>query len=341
MNNYGVETRRRSRSLLIVEGKHEKDELFWLVFKCFPELNIDIDDVWIYGTNIYKLYEDIVREYGRDWAKDEMDVDLPFVISKKEHPETVYYRNDFTNIILVFDYERHDPAFSEEKILEMQRCFEDSTDMGKLYLNYPMIESYLHLKSIPDEEYINRKIPVSLQPGDKYKGMVKSESVIEKLVGLPHRIDDLLAGERYQVNDDEKRRECCDAILKLTENELEKNLEEILHIVRDEKKEKTLKYQLKDWILKLGYTHGNMTYWEYMWKIFLEVVYHNICKADRIQNEDTGENDLRKQFERIDLSEILDIQNKVSRDAEKGFIWILSTCVLLIPDYNFKLINYE
>lgn len=110
--------------------------------------------------------------------------------------------------------------------------------MGKLYLNYPMIESYLHLKSIPDEEYINRKIPVSLQPGDKYKGMVKSESVIEKLVGLPHRIDDLLAGERYQVNDDEKRRECCDAILKLTENELEKNLEEILHIVRDEKKEK-------------------------------------------------------------------------------------------------------
>ena len=169
--------------------------------------------------------------------------------------------------------------------------------------------------------------------------MVKSESVIEKLVGLPHRIDDLLAGERYQVNDDEKRRECCDAILKLTENELEKNLEEILHIVRDEKKEKTLKYQLKDWILKLGYTHGNMTYWEYMRKIFLEVVYHNICKADRIQNEDTGENDLRKQFERIDLSEILDIQNKVSRDAEKGFIWILSTCVLLIPDYNFKLIK--
>lgn len=60
MNNYAVETRRRSRSLLVVEGKHEKDELFWLVFKCFPEMNIDIDDVWIYGTNIYKLYEDIV-----------------------------------------------------------------------------------------------------------------------------------------------------------------------------------------------------------------------------------------------------------------------------------------
>ena len=83
-----------------------------------------------------ELAEDIVKAYGNDWAKDEMDVDLPFVISKKEHPETIYYRNDFTNIILVFDYERHDPAFSEEKILEMQHCFEDSTDMGKLYLKF-------------------------------------------------------------------------------------------------------------------------------------------------------------------------------------------------------------
>ena len=156
-----------------------------------PGLNIDINDVWIYGTNIYKLYEDIVREYGNDWAKDRIDVDLPFVISKKEHMETVYYRNDFTNIILVFDYERHDPAFSEEKILEMQHCFEDSTDMGKLYVNYPMIESYLHLKSMPDGEYINRKIPVSLQPGDRYKCLVKSESVLGKFIELPHRIDKL------------------------------------------------------------------------------------------------------------------------------------------------------
>lgn len=73
----------------------------------------------------------------------------------------------------------------------MQHCFEDSTDMGKLYLNYPMIESYLHLKSMPDGEYINRKIPVSLQPGDRYKCLVKSESVLGKFIELPHRIDKL------------------------------------------------------------------------------------------------------------------------------------------------------
>ena len=339
MNNYAVETRRRSRSLLIVEGKHERDELFWLIFKCFPEMNIDIDDVWIYGTNIYRLYEDIVKEYGNEWAKDEIDVDLPFVISKKEHPEIVYYRNDFTNIILVFDYERHDPAFSEEKILEMQQCFSDSTDMGKLYLNYPMIESYLHLKSIPDDEYIDRKIPVSLQPGDKYKGMVRAESVIEKAVALPHRIDDLLAGTRYRVIDTEKRNECCNAILKLTADELEEKLEEILHVVGDEDKEKTLKYQLKDWIIKIGHACGNQTYWEYMRKVFQVIVDHNIRKAARIQNVNVNENDLRKQFEQLDLLEIISVQNTISRDVKNGFIWVLSTCVLLIPDYNFRLIG--
>lgn len=127
--------------------------------------------------------------------------------------------------------------------------------------------------------------------------------------------------------------------MKLFENALEKELEEILHVVGDEKKEKTLKYQLKDWILKIGYIHENMTYWEYMRQVFQEIVSHNIRKAASIQNVDVNENDLREQFEQLDLSKILNIQNEVSRNVEKGFIWVLSTCVLLIPDYNFKLIR--
>lgn len=66
MNDYEVETRKRGQTLLIVEGYHEKNALFKLLFECFPEINIDIDDVWIYGTNIYLLYEDIVKEYGEN-----------------------------------------------------------------------------------------------------------------------------------------------------------------------------------------------------------------------------------------------------------------------------------
>ena len=139
MNKYQGKVRRRRQNLLIVEGKHEKNKLFWLIFKCFPEMAIDIDDVWIYGTNIYLLYDDIVKEYGEHWVEENDDIDLPFVISKKQFPDRLRYKEDFTNIILVFDYERHDLNFSEKKIMEMQSSFIDSTDMGKLYINYPMI----------------------------------------------------------------------------------------------------------------------------------------------------------------------------------------------------------
>lgn len=38
MNNYSAETRKRGRSLLVVEGKHEKDELCNLCGICFNRL---------------------------------------------------------------------------------------------------------------------------------------------------------------------------------------------------------------------------------------------------------------------------------------------------------------
>lgn len=36
MNNYATEAKRRGRSLLVVEGDHEKNELFWLGFQMLP-----------------------------------------------------------------------------------------------------------------------------------------------------------------------------------------------------------------------------------------------------------------------------------------------------------------
>ena len=185
MNNYESNVRKRGRTLLIVEGNHEKNQLFGLIFKCFPEINIDMNDVWIYGTNIYLLYEDISKEYGKDWIDDELDIDLPFIISKKQHREPFYYKDDFINIILVFDYERHDGHFSIKKI-----------------------------------------------------------------------------------------------------------------------------------------------------------IYHNIYKANRIlnPNQELEQEQYKQIFEKLDLNKILDIQNSVSSDTENGFIWVLSTCVFFVAEYNFDLI---
>lgn len=340
MSEYVREARKRRQNLLIVEGNHEKDELFWLIFGCFPEINIDMDDVWIYGTNIYMLYNDIVKEYGSKWAEEGDDIDLPFVISKKQHPDLLYYKEDFINIILVFDYERHDSNFSERKIMEMQKCFVDAADMGKLYINYPMIESYQHLKILPDYDYDERKIPVSLHPGKKYKALVNCETVIGKTVEFPHRIDDLLE-KHFEISDRDIRKECCDAILNISDEEaIDNKLQEILQGIIESKREKTLRYQLKDWIIKLGYANIGQTYWKYMREIFKKIIYHNICKANRIQNGqyDIEEDKYKECFEKLNLTEILRVQNICSQDADRGYIWVLNTCVFFVAEYNFRLV---
>lgn len=340
MNNYHGKVRKRSQNLLIVEGNHEKNKLFWLIFKCFPEINVNIDDIWIYGTNIYMLYDDIVKEYGGKWAEENDDIDLPFVISKKQSPEMLRYKEDFTNIILVFDYERHDINFSEEKILEMQRCFTDATDMGKLYINYPMIESYQHLCQLPDNDYAERKISVSLQPSKKYKALVESETVLSSLFNFPHKIDDFLEKD-LGISNIWERKNCCNKILNITElNSMDEIIQKALQDVIDDDKLLTTKYKLMDWIIKQKYANANQTYWKYMREIFKKIVQHNICKANRIQYNkyQIEEGKYKACFESLDLIEILKVQNLVSKDEIAGFIWILNTCVFFIAEYNFMLV---
>lgn len=341
MNNYMWEARKRSQTLLIVEGNHEKNKLFWLLFKCFPEISIDMENVWIYGTNIYLLYEDIVKEYGENWAEEEIDIDLPFVISKKQSPDSLRYKDDFTNILLVFDYERHDTNFSEIKILNMQNKFSDAADMGKLYINYPMIESYQHLRALPDQEYKDRKIPVRLQPGSKYKELVSNETIISNAVDFPHRIDDLM-DEHFGITDAEIRNKCCEAILNIsTELNLIAKLEDILSDALEMNAMNTLKYQLKAWISRVGYAHEGKSYWQYLKEIFTSIIFHNICKANWIQNSryEVEEVGYKNCFEHLDLSKILEIQNDFSKDDITGHIWVLNTCVFLVADYNFALLQ--
>lgn len=338
MNNENwKKARERGKNLLIVEGNHEKNELFGLIFKCFPEINIDMEDVWIYGTNIYMLYEDIVKEYEADWA--EQDVDLPFVISKKKNRDNIQYKNDFTNIIMVFDYEHHDPNFDEEKILKMQRYFADSADVGKLYINYPMIESYQHLEQIPDNEYENRQISVTLRPGVQYKNKVK-DTIVAKSVDLVRKMREILV-DRFDVMDNTVCNKCVDGLLLISNtNDLITAIENKLDNVVEKKYISTAKYQFEDLLSKFGYMDNGYSYWSYMREMFKQIVIHNICKANKVQNGfyQIADEKYRQRFEQLDLDKILQIQNEVSRDVQNGYIWVLNTCVFMIADYNFSLI---
>lgn len=341
MSEYEGIRRRRGRNLLIVEGNHEKNKLFRLLFRCFPELNINMDDVWVYGTNIYMLYEDIVREYGSDWADEGTDIDLPFIISRNNRLEETRYKADFVNIILVFDYERHDPNFSERKILEMQRYFSDAADMGRLYINYPMIESYLHLEGLPDPEYYDRKVSVTLQPGSKYKELVAQETCLRWSMDFPNRLEDLLE-EHYGICDEAKRRECMETIFSIvSEESAGEVIQEALSELVEENKIQTVTKHLLDWMLRSGYIRQGESYWQYMRNVFCQIIKHNVYKADRIQN-DRYMNDasrLKELFESLDFVGILCVQNACSDDRSNGFIWVLNTCIFFIAEYNFALVG--
>ena len=82
------------------------------------------------------------------------------------------------------------------------------------------------------------------------------------------------------------------------------------------------------------------TYWSHMRSIFKEIIRHNICKANRIQNGtfQVAPDRYRECYENIDLQQILGIQNAASKDRENGFIWVLATCMFVIPEYNFNLL---
>lgn len=74
----------------------------------------------------------------------------------------------------------------------------------------------------------------------------------------------------------------------------------------------------------------------------IEIIFHNICKANRIQKDvyDIDLEQYRKCFEDLDLVTILKKQNAFS-DEETGFIWVLNTCVFVVADYNFSLVQFR
>ena len=328
--------RKRGRSLLIVEGNHEKNELFRLVFRCFPEMNIDFEDVWIYGTNIYQLYEEIIKEYGEEW--EDVEVDLPFVLSRKKGLNTARIE-DFINIFLIFDYEHHDPKFSERKIEKLQAYFSDSTYVGKLYLNYPMIESYQHIENLEDMEYLNRKVPVTLQPGSHYKALVSEESFLETYVDFPRKLSEILT-ERFRV-DLQRTIVCVEQILEISCSDgLLRQLDDILADAIEDSGKQTAIYQLNDLLLKKGYLINGNSYWSYMRHALQRVIILNILKGFKIQNGtcDVIEENCKLYFEELNAMHILELQNVLSRDSQGGYIWVLSMCILLVAEYRFELL---
>ena len=63
--------------------------------------------------------------------------------------------SDFSEVYLFFDYDFQNKNLElseiNSQLTEMLDFFSDETDNGKLYINYPMIESIRCTRKLPDE----------------------------------------------------------------------------------------------------------------------------------------------------------------------------------------------
>ena len=97
--------------------------------------------------------------------------------------------------------------------------------------------------------------------------------------------------------------------------------------------------QFEDLVKKQSYLSEGIDFWVHMKNVFKTIIRYHICKADRIVSNNESTLNYADRFRNINYKKILLAQNKVSADDDKGFIWVLNTSVLLVPEYNISLVS--
>ena len=161
---------KRSQILVLVEGSKTDLRLLNHLLHIYGIDNKH--EVVSYNTNIYVLYNQMFAEGDPD------SIDLLQLLKEREkdNEKKKIFDVHYSDIILVFDFEPQDPLFASGNILEMMQYFNESSDNGKLYINYPMVESFYHMKSIPDEHYIDYVVSLDELIKGTYKQRVNQEN---------------------------------------------------------------------------------------------------------------------------------------------------------------------
>lgn len=153
--------------LVIVEGAKTDYKLMKKIFDIYGIS--DNHSIISYNTNIYTLYNQL-PENEEEYA----DIDLLQLLKEREtDPKKLELLDErYTDILMVFDLDPQAPDFLPEKIRRMANYFTESTNMGKLYLNYPMVESFYHMKRIPDDQYSSYLVSMDTLKNKEYKQIV-------------------------------------------------------------------------------------------------------------------------------------------------------------------------
>lgn len=162
--------------LLVVEGEKIEPKLMNIIFKLYFDSSLPYK-IYSFKTNIYVLYNTL-QKYAVSGKIDYNNIDLTKVFSSlninQEEKDVLSHK--FTDILLIFDFDPQDLRYNAQLLTELVENFNESTELGKLYINYPMVESYKHFHCLPDPLFKHRFVSISSLKNLEYKKLVSEEA---------------------------------------------------------------------------------------------------------------------------------------------------------------------
>ena len=171
--------------LFVFEGKEREID----IFNALKQLFFNNDEVIVeftYNTGFHTLYKEL-KENGMSLLRVLQEA------SRKREKDTLgaYTEDDFSEVFLVFDYDfhyKHIPLEQwNENLREMLAYFNDETRNGKMYVNYPMVESIRYTKLLPDKDYYKytvRRDECPKRKGDPTSGFKYKAAKFSAYLGL-------------------------------------------------------------------------------------------------------------------------------------------------------------
>ena len=160
----------KAYKVVIVEGEDFEVGVFDVINKFYFKEKIKLIALPA-GKNIYMLWKEL--------KKDSYQTDIVEILRETNFNARQILdglsRDDIDEIYLFFDFDRHQDNLSatmdaspDEVIKEMLDIFDNETELGKLYINYPMIESIRDFSNITCNPWTSDCI-WDLTRGDQYK----------------------------------------------------------------------------------------------------------------------------------------------------------------------------
>lgn len=157
----------KSRNIMFIcEGSNDEPKFIKRLFDtCYK----DSYTTYSYNTNIHILANHIETDYP-DFDDGFTDI-LGILKDYESNPEkSTILNQQYTDIFLIFDFDPQDHVTNFKMIRRILEYYTDSTDQGKLFINYPMMQSYKHFQHLPDDNFKN--VVVKVEECKKYKKQI-------------------------------------------------------------------------------------------------------------------------------------------------------------------------